>query len=140
MALLTHDDSVGCWLCVQGKGASRQALLKYMMQNFSLGQDEGSVNTHLKSALKHGLEKGDLQNTTGKGVIGNIKLSKVKAKTTKAATAKKPTPAAKKPKAATAKASTGKKAVKPKKVSLGARSATAKKPTSLAKKKPAGKK
>jgi len=81
-------------LCVQGKGASRQALLKYMMQNFSLGQDESSVNTHLKSALKHGLEKGDLQNTTGKGVVGNIRL--LKAKTTKAA--KKPAPAAKKPK------------------------------------------
>ena len=115
-------------MCELGKGASRQAILKYMMQNFNLGQDENAVNMHLKTALKNGLDKGQLVNTTGKGMMGSIKLSKAKSKT-KAATAKKPASAVKKPKATTAKAGTSKTATKPKKVSLGASTSKAKKPS-----------
>ena len=119
--------------CEQGKGASRQALLKYMMKNFSLGQDEKAVNVHLKLALKTGLEKGLLLQTTGKGAMGSVKLNKEALKpakpAAKAATAKKPkaATAVKKPKATTAKAAATKKTLKPKKVSLG--TAKAKKPS-----------
>ena len=116
-----------CCLCEQGRGASRQALLKYMMQNFKLGQDEKAVNSHLKLALKSGLEKGLLVQSTGKGVTGSVKLNKkgVGAGPAKAATAKKPK-AVKKPKATHAKAAK-KTLKKPKKVSLG--TAKAKKPS-----------
>ena len=113
---------VACCLFEQGKAASRQALLKYILKNFKLGQDEKAVNTHLKLALKSGLEKGLLVQTTGKGATGSVKLSKNAATASKTATAKKPkaATAVKKAKATTAKAATTKKAVKPKKVSLGA--------------------
>jgi len=115
---------------VQGKTASRQALLKYMMKNYSLGQDEKAVNVHLKLALKSGIEKGLLVQSTGKGAMGSVKLNKSAASpAAKPAAAKKPKAAAavKKPKATTAKAATSKKTVKPKKVSLGI--AKPKKPT-----------
>ena len=119
-------------LCEQGKGASRQALLKYLMSNFSLGHDEKAVNSHLRVALKSGIEKGLLVQSTGKGLTGSVKLSKgaVK-KATKVTAVKKPkaTAAAKKPKATAAKRPTTKKAVMPKKVSLSA-SSKAKKPLS----------
>lgn len=114
---------------MQGKGASRQALLKYMMKNYTLGNDEKSVNTHLKLALKTGLEKGLLVQSTGKGATGSVKLGK---KTpTQAAPAKKPktAAAAKKPKASSAKVSGSKLAAKPKKVSLSSSTAKAKKPS-----------
>jgi len=109
----------------QGSSGSRQALLKYVMKNYNVGQDEKSVNTHLKLALKSGLEKGLLMQTTGTGATGSVKLSK-KGPGAKTAAAKKPT-AVKKPKATAAKASAAKKTVKPKKVSLG--TAKAKKPS-----------
>ena len=117
----------------QGQGASRQALLKYVMKNFSLGQDEKAVNSHLKLALKSGLEKGLLVQSTGKGATGTVKLGKRApiAGPAKAATTKKPKAAAavKKPKTTAAKVSKTKKTVKPKKVSLGSSSAKAKKPS-----------
>ena len=113
----------------QGKSASRQALLKYMMKTFNLGQDEKAVNSHLKLALKTGLDKGLLVQTTGKGATGSVKLNKnaVTAGPAKAATAKKPKAATAAKKPTVAKAATAKKTVKPKKVSLG--TAKAKKPS-----------
>jgi len=102
------------------------------MLNFSLGQDEKAVNSHLRVALKSGIEKGLLVQSTGKGLTGSVKLSKgaVK-KATKPTAVKKPktTAAAKKPKATAAKALTSRKAVTPKRVSLSA-SSKAKKPLS----------
>jgi len=107
---------------VQGKTASRQALLKYMMKNYSLGQDEKAVNVLLKMALRTSIEKGLLVRSTGKGAMGSVKLNKNAAKpAAKPATARKPkaATAVKKPKATTAKAATTtKKTVKLKKVSL----------------------
>lgn len=35
-------------------GSSRQAILKYIMANFKVGNDVNSINVHLKMALKNG--------------------------------------------------------------------------------------
>ena len=105
-------------------------MLKYMMKNFTLGNDEKSVNMHLKLALKSSLEKGLLVQSTGKGATGSVKLNKevAAAEKVKAAGKKKPKTAAKKPKAATAKVAKTKKAMGPKRVSLSNRAAKVKKP------------
>ena len=41
-------------------GSSRQALLKYIMANFTVGSDAKIVNAHLKIALRNGVKKGFL--------------------------------------------------------------------------------
>ena len=38
-------------------GSSRQAILKYIMANFKVGNDVNSINAHLKLALKSGVKK-----------------------------------------------------------------------------------
>jgi len=123
----------------QGRVASRQALLRFIMTNYSFTQDEKKVNTHLRLALNVALEKGLLLQWTGKGASGSVKLNTqaVTAGSTKAATAKMPkaAPAVKKPKTTTAaKVSSIQKVVKPKQISLGSGAGKAKKPLKLAKK------
>ena len=81
-------------------GSSRQALLKYIMANYKVGNDANSVNVHLKLSLKNGVKKGVLKQAKGTGATGSFKLGD------------KPKPAAKKP--ATKKVAKP-KAAKPKK-------------------------
>lgn len=119
-------------------GSSRQALLKYLMANFSVGEDSKVVNSHLKIALRNGVTKETLKQSKGTGAAGSFKLGekpkvekkpkakkpvtetkakKPKAKkpeTKKPATKKTPVKKAKKPTAAAKKPAT-KKATKPKK-------------------------
>merc|ERR1712088_924656 len=76
-------------------GSSRQAVLKYIMANYKLGNDQKPVNSRLKIALRSGSQKGVLKHV-GKatGASGSFKLAEKAAKPKKAKTPKK---AAKKP-------------------------------------------
>ncbi|KAK2726886.1 hypothetical protein QYM36_007661 [Artemia franciscana] len=49
-------------------GSSRQAILKYIMANFQVGNDAKVVNMHLKQALKRCLANGIVINPKGTGV------------------------------------------------------------------------
>lgn len=92
-------------------GSSRQALLKYIRKNFDVGNDEKTVNNHLKLALRAGVKNGTLKQSKGTGASGSFRLGEVKKAAPKKPKAKKPTAvkkaAPKKPK--TKKAATPKK-------------------------------
>jgi histone H1/5 len=86
-------------------GSSRQAILKYIMKNFKVGNDENVVNTHLKMSLRAGIKNASLKQSKGTGAAGSFRLGE-EAKKPKKVAAKKPkkAPAAKKsPKKAGAK-------------------------------------
>ena len=100
-------------------GSSRQAVLKYIMANFKVGNDPNSVNSHLKLALKSGVAKGVLKQAKGTGASGSFKLGD------------KPKPAAKKPKT---KKVAKPKAAKPKKTPTKAKKETGQKKAAAAKK------
>ena len=87
-------------------GSSRAAVLKYILKNFKVGNNETAVNSHLKLALKAGVKAGSLKQAKGTGASGSFKLGE-KPK------AAKPKKAAKKP--AAKKAAKPKKAKSPKK-------------------------
>ncbi|XP_042861594.1 histone H1-beta, late embryonic-like [Penaeus japonicus] len=109
-------------------GSSRQAILKYIVANYKVG-DEKKAGVRLKLALRKGVAKGSLKQMKGTGAAGSFRLAKDEAKPA----AKKPAakkPAAKKP---AAKKPVAKKA--------GAKKPAAKKPAAKkAAKKPAAKK
>lgn len=129
-------------------GSSRQAILKYIMSNYKLGDDQKGINSHLKTALKSGVKNGKLKQQKGTGASGSFKLAEKPkaAKTTKKAAPKKATPkkSVKKasPKKAVAKKPASKKS-SPKKVAKKAASPkkiAAKKPVAAKKPKVAAKK
>merc|ERR1719186_1736629 len=80
-------------------GTSRQAIKKYIMQNYKVGDDDKRVGVYVKLALKKGVEAGTLKmaRSSGKGAgsykIGEKAKSEEKAKkpkkVAKPATAKK---------------------------------------------------
>jgi len=75
-------------------GSSRQAVMKYMMSNYKVGDN---ANSHLKLALKRAVASGVLKQVKGTGASGSFKVAKVEKKpAAKKPTAKKPV-AAKKP-------------------------------------------
>ncbi|XP_042861593.1 histone H1-beta, late embryonic-like [Penaeus japonicus] len=93
-------------------GSSRQAILKYIVANYKVG-DEKKAGVRLKLALRKGVAKGSLKQMKGTGAAGSFRLAKDEAKPA----AKKPAakkPAAKKPaaKKAAAKKPAAKKAAK----------------------------
>merc|ERR1712168_1425615 len=99
-------------------GSSRQAILKYIVANYTVG-DEKKAASRLKLALKKGVASGALNQVKGAGASGSFKVAKEEAK---------PKVAAKKPKAAAKKPAAKKPAAK-----------AAKKPAAKAAKKPAAK-
>lgn len=103
-------------------GSSRQAILKYVMKNFKVGNDEHVVNQHLKMALRAGVKNDSLKQSKGSGASGSFRLG---------AEAKKEKPAAKKVKKTT---TTTKVAKKPKAASKPKSPKKAKKPAAAAKK------
>merc|ERR1711934_303807 len=117
------------------KGSSRQAVLKYIMANYKLGNAQKPVNSRLKIALRNGTEKGVLSNV-GKstGASGSFKLGEKAAAKPKAK--KSPKKAAKKPAAKKPASPKKKAAAKPKKSPA---KKAAKKPAAAAKKTPAKK-
>ncbi|XP_033105080.1 histone H1.1, embryonic-like [Anneissia japonica] len=68
-------------------GSSRQAIAKYIQANYKV--DAGSMNTHLKIALKRGVDSGKLAQPKGTGASGSFKLNQAAAKADAAAKAKK---------------------------------------------------
>ena len=130
-------------------GSSRQAIVKYVMANYKVGNDQKPVNSRVKMALRNGSAKGVLKHVgKGAGANGSFKVAEKAAKAKKAAAAKpkeakspKKKPAAKKPaakKTPAAKKKTAKKAAtaaKPKK----AKAAAAPKKAAPKKKSPAKK-
>ncbi|KAL8578189.1 hypothetical protein ACOMHN_050836 [Nucella lapillus] len=92
-------------------GSSRQAILKYVMANYKVGNEVTKINARVKTALKAGVKAGTLKQAKGTGASGSFRLGEKKVEAKKpAAKVKKPKAAAKKPKKPAAK-----KAVKPKK-------------------------
>lgn len=125
-------------------GSSRQAIQKYICSNFAVGNDAKVVATHLKMALKRGVDTGAIKHVKGTGASGSFKANPVVkkkekkpkkpkvAKTTKPKKAKiaSPTKAAKSP----AKVKSPKKAAKPAKIAKASKSPAKK---TVAKKSPA---
>src|SRR6218665_2696422 len=52
-------------------GSSRQAILKYILKNFKVGNDEHVVNQHLKMALRNGVKGDTLKQSKGSGASGS---------------------------------------------------------------------
>ncbi|XP_005104430.1 histone H1-delta-like [Aplysia californica] len=133
-------------------GSSRQAILKYIMANYKVGDNPTAINARLKTALKAGVKSGTLKQAKGTGAAGSFRLGekKVEKKPAKKVAKKPKSPkkaakpkkaAAKKPKspkkAAAKKPAAKKAAAKPKKTKSPAKKAA--KPKAAAKK-PAAKK
>lgn len=96
-------------------GSSRQAIHKYISSNYSVGQDSKVVATHLKLALKRGVDTGVIKHVKGTGASGSFKANPE---------AKKKEKKPKKPKAAKKT-----KVSKPKKVKSDSPAKAAKSPT-----------
>src|SRR6218665_2343256 len=54
-------------------GSSRQAILKYILKNFKVGNDEHVVNQHLKMALRNGVKGDTLKQSKGSGASGSFR-------------------------------------------------------------------
>jgi len=78
-------------------GSSRQAILKYIMKNFNVGNDEKVVNTHLKVSLRTGVKNSNLKQSKGTGASGSFRIGEAAKKVVKPKKVKKPKAAAKKP-------------------------------------------
>uniref|UniRef100_A0A915I9Q2 H15 domain-containing protein n=1 Tax=Romanomermis culicivorax TaxID=13658 RepID=A0A915I9Q2_ROMCU len=61
------------------KGSSRQAILKYIMANFNVGNDAKIVNSRIKLALKRGVTVGAYKQAKGTGAAGSFRLGEKKA-------------------------------------------------------------
>ncbi|KIH59409.1 linker histone H1 and H5 family protein [Ancylostoma duodenale] len=139
------------------KGASKQAIFKFITQKYQVGDNEKQINARLRLALKKGVEKGLLKQASGTGAAGRFRLAEKTAeapakpkvaKKPKAEAGEKPKKAAAKPKTPKAKkeksAKSPKKTAKPKAKSAKSpkKAATPKKAASKPKsaKKPAAKK
>ena len=116
-------------------GSSRQAILKYIISNYSVGKDERVINRKLKVALRAGVRDGDLKQTKGTGASGSFRLGEKAKAAPKKAVEKKPKAAVAK-KAKSPKKAAAKKVVKksPKKAKTPTRKPAAKKLKSPAKK------
>ena len=116
-------------------GSSRQAILKYIISNYSVGKDERIINRKLKVALRAGVRDGDLKQAKGTGASGSFRLGEKAKAAPKKAVAKKPKAAVAK-KAKSPKKAAAKKVVKksPKKAKTPAKKPAAKKLKSPAKK------
>ena len=127
-------------------GSSRQAILKYIIANYKVGDNPTAVNARVKTALKAGVKAGSLKQSKGTGAAGSFKLGEKPkvAKKPKKKVVKKPKSPKKatKPKKAAAKKSPKKAAKSPAKKAAKKPAAkkAAKSPAKKAAKKPAAKK
>lgn len=123
-------------------GSSRQAIEKYIKANYKVGDGAG---THLKLALKRGVEAKVIVQVKGTGASGSFKVNKELKEAKPKKQAKKPAakkPAAKKPaaKKPAAKKPAAKAAAKKPAAKKATTKPAAKKVTKPAAKKPAAKK
>ena len=93
-------------------GSSRQAILKHIMANFNVGENETAVNSRLKLALKAGVKSSALRQSKGTGASGSFKLGEKPkvAKPKKKAPVKKDSKSKVKPARKSSSTSTTKKA------------------------------
>ena len=119
-------------------GSSRQAILKYILANFNVGNDSKTVNTHLKLSLKSGVKNKSLKQSKGTGASGSFKIGEVPKPAKKKPA--KPAKKAVKPKAAKPKKATTPKKKVAKKTTTTKKSTTEKKAVKPKTKKPATKK
>ena len=77
-----------------------QAVLKYIMANYKVGNEVAKINARVKTALKAGVKAGTLKQAKGTGASGSFRLGEKKVAAAKPKKAKKPKAAAKKPKVA----------------------------------------
>ena len=124
-------------------GSSRQAVLKYVMANYKVGNEVTKINARVKTALKAGVKAGTLKQAKGTGASGSFRLGDKKVAAAKPKKAKKPKAAAKKPAAKKPKSpkkktaakkpkSPAKKAAKPKKAAKSPAKKAAKSPAKKA--------
>jgi histone H1/5 len=112
------------------KGSSRAALLKYILQNYKVGDNVKLVNARIRAALKRGVTTGALKQVKGTGASGSFRLGDKVKKVSAAKPKAKKAAKAKKPAAEGAAAAKPKKAKKPK----SPKKAAAKKPKTPKKK------
>uniref|UniRef100_A0A8R1I8U5 H15 domain-containing protein n=1 Tax=Caenorhabditis japonica TaxID=281687 RepID=A0A8R1I8U5_CAEJA len=80
------------------KGASKQAILKFISANYKLGDNVIQINSHLRQALKRGVSNKNLVQAAGSGANGRFRVPEKAAATKKpAAVATKKPVSAKKP-------------------------------------------
>ncbi|CAB01632.1 Histone H1.X [Caenorhabditis elegans] len=59
-----------------GTGSSKAAILKYIAQNYHVGENLPKVNNHLRSVLKKAVDSGDIEQTRGHGATGSFRMGK----------------------------------------------------------------
>ncbi|KAE9419100.1 hypothetical protein Angca_002270 [Angiostrongylus cantonensis] len=57
------------------KGASKQAILKFIVQKYKVGDNEKQINARLRLALKRGVQSGLLTQASGTGAAGRFRLA-----------------------------------------------------------------
>ena len=53
-------------------GSSRQAILKYIIANYKVGDNPTAINARVKTALKAGVKAGTLKQSKGTGAAGSF--------------------------------------------------------------------
>ncbi|NP_001297416.1 histone H1.2 isoform X2 [Aplysia californica] len=86
-------------------GSSRQAILKYIIANYKVGDNPTAINARLKTALRAGVKAETLKQSKGTGAAGSFRLGEKSVEKKKPKKDKKPKDKKKSPK----------KTVKPKK-------------------------
>uniref|UniRef100_A0A1I7U8A9 H15 domain-containing protein n=1 Tax=Caenorhabditis tropicalis TaxID=1561998 RepID=A0A1I7U8A9_9PELO len=59
-----------------GKGSSKAAILKYIAQNYHVGENLPKVNNHLRSVLKKAVDSGDIEQARGHGATGSFRMGR----------------------------------------------------------------
>ncbi|KAK5969669.1 H15 domain-containing protein [Trichostrongylus colubriformis] len=72
------------------KGASKQAIFKYIVQKYKLGENEKMINARLRFALKKGVQSGLFKQASGTGAAGRFRLGDKSEGSAKPKVAKKP--------------------------------------------------
>ncbi|VDM55323.1 unnamed protein product [Angiostrongylus costaricensis] len=57
------------------KGASKRAILKFIVQKYKVGESEKQINARLRVALKRGVRSGLLTQASGTGAAGRFRLA-----------------------------------------------------------------
>ena len=57
------------------KGSSRNAILKYISANYTLGTNDKKINSNLKTCLRNGVSNGLLNQIKGTGATGSFKVA-----------------------------------------------------------------
>ncbi|UMM36919.1 hypothetical protein L5515_008870 [Caenorhabditis briggsae] len=63
-----------------GKGSSKAAILKYIAQNYHVGENLPKVNNHLRTVLKKAVDSGDIEQARGHGATGSFRMGKEREK------------------------------------------------------------